>query len=251
MALEILDPALGVIPLLGADAGSPAAVSPLASIRATFDQLLDPTQVQDLSGAAPQPGRGVAKLVWQSASGTSEVALLADYNPSKRQNFGPAPTLTFVAPSSLPAGVRATLVLSRERIIDKQGRAYEGASGASFDTQPFTATVALPQNALPFTFTPRIAFSSLPAAAPAAAVSVFAGDAPVPIEVAIEANARTVWLISPLGEGVPWARGPHRLVLAPDRITDTFGTPLPAGTYEFPFVIGGGVDAGAADASAP
>lgn len=244
IGLELLDPASGAINLLPeADAGVPPALSPLASIRATFDALLDPSKVQDLSGASPAPGRGLAKLQWESAGGITELGLLADYNPSKRQNFGPAPTVTFTAPVAFPAGVRVTLVMSRERITDKQGRPYVGLAGASFETQPFAATVALPQGALPATFSARVAFSSLPAAVPAGAVRVFAGDVEVPIEVAVEPSARNVWVVSPLGEGVPWGAGPHRLVLLPQIITDTFGIALPPGAYDFPFLIGGEADA--------
>lgn len=252
IALELLDPSGSALNALsGADAGVPL-VSPLSSIRATFDALLDPSKVQDLSGSAPGPGRGVAKVRWEAAGGITELGLLADYNPSKRQNYGPAPTLTFSAPVALPAGVHLTLELNRERITDKQARSYVGVSGGSFDTQPFVATLAVPQGALPTTFAIRIVFSSVPAGATAGAVRVFAGALEVPVVVRVEPP--NVWVVKPVGEGVPWTSGAHRLVMLPNAITDTFGIPLPAGAYEFPFLIAGnvdgGVDGGATDAGA-
>ena len=248
--LEVLDPTAGAVTLWPlAEAGAPPALSPLSSIRATFDALLDPNSVQDLSGINPEPGRGVAKLQWDSPLGITELGLLADYNPSKRQNNRTAPTLTFTAPAAFPAGARVTLLMSRERINDKQGRPYVGVAGVTFNTQPFAATVDVSQGTLPPSFLARVVFSSLPAPAAVGAVRVLASGVEVPIEVTVEAGARHVWVVSPLGEGVPWAAGPHRLRLLPQLITDTFGAALPPGALEFPFVIAGGPDGGSSDAA--
>ena len=251
IALELLDPSGTVLDLRpNMDAGMATAVSPLSSVRATFDALLDPSKVQELSGSTAAPGRGVAYVQWLAPNGPMQLGLLAQYNPSQRQNYGPAPTVTFTAPQALPSGVALTFVLERSRLTDKSGRPFVGVAGGVFETRPFTATVTLPQTPQPLTFTPRISFSSIPGPLQAGAVFVLRAGVQVQIEIVADPSARNTWAVSPVGQGVPWSPGLHQLHLVPEKITDAFGTALPASSYVFPFVVGAvAVDGGLQDGS--
>lgn len=255
IALEVLDPTGSTLDLLlpASDAGILfLPVSPLSSIRATFDALLDPSKVQELSGSTAAPGKGVAYVQWLAPNGPMQLDLLALYNPSQRQNHGPAPTVTFAAAQALPSGVALTFVLERSRLTDKSGRPFVGVAGGVFETRPFTATVTLPQTPQPLTFTPRISFSSIPGPLQAGAVFVLRAGAQVEVEIVADPSARNTWAVSPVGQGVPWSPGLHELHLVPEKITDAFGTTLPAASYVFPFVVGAAaaVDGGPQDGSA-
>lgn len=255
IALEVLDPTGSTLDILlpRSDAGILfLSVSPLSSIRATFDALLDPSKAQELSGdVAAASGKNVAFVHFLSSNGPTQLGLLAQYNPSRRQNHGPAPTVTFTAPQALPSGVTLTLVLQRAALTDKLGRPYVGFDGGTFETRPFIATVTLPQTPQPLTFTPRISFSSITGPLQAGAVFVLRAGAQVEIEVVADPSARNTWVVSPVGQGVPWSPGLHQLHLVPEKITDPFGTSLPAASYVFPFIVGAAaaVDGGLHDGS--
>lgn len=243
IGLELIDPSGVVIDITaGHDAGAGSLVSPLSLVRATFNALLDPSKVQDLSGTTPAPGRGVGKVQWMSSTGPAELGLLAQYNPSHRAAYGAAPTVTFSAPQVLPSGVAITFVLEKMRLTDKAGLPYVGPRTGTFETQPFSSLVVIPAGVLPPSFLPRINFSSVPGPLQPGAIRVVKANAEVPINVLPNPSSRTAFLVSRTGEGSTWSPGTYQLILAPEKITDLFGMTLPAGSLEYTFVIGAAVN---------
>jgi hypothetical protein len=252
IGLELVDPSGAVFDITaGQDAGAAQRVSPLSVVRATFSALLDPSKVQDLSGTAPAAGRGVAKIQWISTNGPTELGLLAQYNPSHRMANGVAPTVTFSAPEVLPSGVAITFVLDKMRLTDKAGNPYVGPTMGTFESKPFSSVVVIPAGALPPSFLPRVGFSSLPAPLQPGAIRVVRANTDVAINVLPDPSSRTSLLVSRAGEGATWSAGTYQLILAPEKITDLFGSTLPAGPLEYTFVIGAAnntADAATADA---
>jgi|GEM_PF-4619561 len=244
IGLELVDPSGVVFDITaGQDAGAAPRVSPLSLIRATFNALLDPSKVQDLSGTAPAAGRGVGKIQWISSNGPAELGLLAQYNPSHRVAYGVAPTVIFSAPEVLPSGVAITFVLEKRRLTNKAGNPYIGPTVGTFETQPFSSLVVVPAGPLPPSFLPRVTFSSLPAPLQPGAIRVVKDNVAVSISVLPDPSSRTAWLVSRIGEGATWSPGTYQLVLATEKITDLFGMTLPPGPLEYTFVIGAAVNA--------
>jgi hypothetical protein len=252
--LEVLDPSGLVLDIMpGVDAAMPQPVSSLSVIRATFDGLLDPSKVQDLSGASPALGRGVGKVRWDGGNGPAELGLLAQYNPSLRQG-GTTPTVTFLAMEALPSGVSLSLILDKARLTDKAGNTYVGVIGGSFETISFKSVVELPAGPLPPSFLPRVNFTSLPANLPPGAIRVVKDGLDVAIAVSTDPSTRTGLIVARAGEGATWSVGTYQLILAADKITDLFGAPMVVGALSYTFVIGGptgNVDAGGQDAGSP
>lgn len=238
ISLEVVTPEGQLFDLVEpADAGV-QAFSPLSKLRATFSALLDPAKVQDLSGPSPLPGQGVAALSWQKASGPVEVPLLATYNPARTQSGLPAPVVGFSPQGALPADATLTIRLDPQRLVNKNGVPFVGVREASFQTQPFMATVTIPERPLGTDFSPRISFNSVPAAFTSGAISVTdALGQPVAIELLPDPAQAAGYLVSPLGEGVPWQPGTYTLLLDGARLTDTFGVPLAPGARDWPFTI--------------
>ena len=221
--------------------------SPLSSLRTTFTALLDPKKVQDLSGQSPQPGRGVAKIIWQRAAGTVELPLAAVYNPARTALGAPAPTVTFTAEPALPAGAVLTLLLEPTRLVNKSAEPYVGPRQVSLETAPFGVAVPTRVETVGPDFTPRLIFNSVPASFSADAVTVLGpSGAVVPIEVIRERTSSLQWVISPVGEAVPWPAGKHVLRLDSTKVTDTYGVPLSGDVGPWSFTVVDGRD-GAAD----
>ncbi len=249
-ALQVVEPDGRFTDLLAPGDAGAAVHSAFVSVRAAFTTLLDPNKIQDLSGAIAQPGKGVAKALWQRPQGVVELPLLAVYNPARTALGAPAPIVTFRSTGGFPADAALTIELDPTRLTNKRGQPYVGPTRGSFQTAPFEVFVSIPAGPLGGSFVPRLSFTNVPSQIAPDAVQVLdARGQPVAIKVQADSGQVTGWIVSPQGEGVPWPPGAYTLSLNDSQVSDGFGVSLAPGPRAWPFQVGGVAVDASTDAS--
>jgi hypothetical protein len=238
-----------------------------------FDRLLDPAAIVDIDpdGGTFITKNGVGSID-SSTVGPVELTTLAadmlnglEYTHNGHYRFAVAfskgPTLTFnLKRGSLPAASRVTLFLDKDRVrshdktvsftlgqgdaaVPPYGGGATGPDGSTmgvgtpsitFDTQPATAEIQLPDppdggSAQPAGAVPLLVFNIVAAAADVAAgVHVTANGAPIAIEIVpVEGQGGPIpylWSIIPLFPG--WPAGATIAITVDATITDAYGIAL-------------------------
>jgi len=244
------DPEAPSVDLLGdAPDGGFFTHSPLSRLIAVFDRPLDGGKIEP--GDAPGFGPALS-ITWMAAPpGAPAVRTMLAYSPGGTLDTTPPGPAVLIRPEpALPSGAMVVITFDKERITGKEGEILVGKEIHRLQTDPFTATIAVPKQGtdVPRTFAIRIAFNTVPGPARGHVRVTRDGlDIPIP-PPAVDATARTVVVVSPPG-GL-WAEGATYKVLVGKDMPDHFGVKLGQEVMATFTTVGltfdGGIDAAAA-----
>jgi hypothetical protein len=161
VTFSVVDPNGSEVALV-TDAGTTTPVPPLSSFYALFDRILDPTPLEEVDAdGGITPKEGVAKVAWSGGS----IPVTTLYIPNGDQQFTllPAafgvpynngPSLTIKSAMGLPSGSSVTVALEPSKVRSHdQTTPFVVGQGVmmmlAFETEPLTATVAVPAPAVP------------------------------------------------------------------------------------------------------
>jgi hypothetical protein len=148
----------------------------------------------------------------------------------------------------LPSGADVEVVLARGKITSKKGTPFTGPDHHTLTTAPFSVEADFKDgDALVPDAAIKLAFSNVPGASIADAVTVTAGGAPVAIDVMKSAENATVRVVKP--QGGAWPVGADYKLTVGMAAGDLFGVKV-AAPLAMGFSVARTADGGAPDAPA-
>jgi hypothetical protein len=223
---------MGAMVSLDADAGA-VTVPPRAGFVALFDRLI----AWDAQNPA---SKGAVTLESPVPAVTFDIDYLSGGSSKYHLLFAAGPTLQIRPSPTLPSGAAVKVTLNLAAIKAKDGSVAVASPGVStvlaFQTEPFAATVALPEipdgsaeASVAADFVVPVAFNNLPAADAAKHITVTAtaGGASIPdlmVEVTPSMMNDTTFDVKP--KGGTWPAGARVSVAVDATVTDVVGVTI-------------------------
>jgi len=207
------------------DGGAPA-VSGVSTFKLVFNELLDGSKIETVSGSMVTPRTDVASIVWTNApAGAPAIVASTSYDPSGAASVTvPAPKILIAPSPGLPSGATLQVKLDRAKVTNKKGGAFVGADTQMVTTEPFAASASVMADAVVAASDLHLSvtFTNAPAMTAAQQISLTAGGMAVMAQVTADPADPRTFNVMPM----TWVPGQRYTLTVAKDAADLFGVKL-------------------------